>query len=213
MAGGLPALINAANTAQLLFADARLIANLFGPPAWGLYLNGQQVIQPDAILDIEVRADWRVSDYPQEQGAFASYNKVAEPWDVRLRFAKGGALTGLPGLLGRPISSALGLTGGPDVAGTLQTLTALAGTTTLVDVVTPQQTLTSMTVEHFDYRRNAASGVSLLTVDVWLRQIRVTAGAAFTSTTATPSGADAASTGSVQPQTADNFDPANVVET
>ncbi len=44
-----------------------------------------------SVTTISVKQDYLVSDYPVEQGSFASYDKVIVPFDIRLRFIAGGS--------------------------------------------------------------------------------------------------------------------------
>ena len=184
MASGIPALLNnvaaVTNAAALLVADAQIIQNMFQGPKWGIGVGGFFQIVPDSIIDLDFKRDWQVPNYPQEEGAFESYNKVAMPYDARVRMTKGGT--------------------DADRAAFLNRIDALAASLTLFDVVMPELVYKNSNIVHYDYRRTATSGVSLLTVDLWLLEIRVSGNAAF-SNTAAPSGANPVNTGTVQPQT------------
>lgn len=167
------------NDLTLLAADAEFLFSLFGPPQWGIYNSDNQlVLAPDSILAVEFRKDWQVSDYPQEQGAFASYNRVEAPFAVKVTMTKGGSDAERHAFL-------------TDIEIVSQTLG-------LYDVVMPDKTYSSVNLDHYDFRRTALNGVGLLTVDIWLTEIRVTGTAEF-SKTAQPSGADPVNGGNVYP--------------
>lgn len=196
MPGGLPLLAGvgrAVGTVVQLSADAASILSLFsGRTAWGIFdANGSAVLVPDNIVSVELKQDWRISDAPQEAGAFQSYNKVRAPYEARVTMTKGGA-----GIL-----SAIGIGSSADVAGFLRTLEALAASTGVYLVATPDRTYPRATISHYDYRRTAEAGVSLVTVDLWLQEVREVAGTGFANTAA-PSGADPQHSGPVQSQPA-----------
>ncbi len=163
--------------------DTRLQA---APSEWGIYLNGKKEIEPDSILALEYDREWAIADFPIEGGGFASYDKVARPFDVRLRLTK---------------SSNTPKPGGVDLRTFLAAIENLSDSLKLVDVVTPDRTYLSVTISRLGYTRTATSGAGLLTVDVGLREVRVTAGVAFTGAAVkNPGSADTVSSGTVQPQ-------------
>jgi len=58
---------------------------------WGIYdMSGAPVLTASSVAGMEYARDWRVSNYPQEQGAFASYNKVKTPFTAKVTFLVGG---------------------------------------------------------------------------------------------------------------------------
>lgn len=166
----------AAVSIALLTADA--VASFFFNvgPQWGVFLDGFPVVAAQSVVSMEYRQDWIISDYPLEQGAFESYDKVNTPFLARVRFASGGDIATRQALL--------------------LSIEAIAGDTNLYDVVTPERVYTSVNVGHYDYRR-AAQNVGLLEVDVWLVQVNVTAVTLF-SNTQSASGANPVDGGGVQ---------------
>jgi hypothetical protein len=175
---------------------------MFAKPQWGIYLNGVAALVPDNIIAVDFKNDWRIADYPQEEGAFQSYNKVLTPYDVKVTMTKGGA-----GLL-----SAIGIGSSANVKSFIAAVEMAAASLNLYDVMTPDRTYHSANITHYDYKRSAENGVSLLTVELWLQQIRVTATTAFTNTAA-PDGMDPANTGSVQATTPTPAQAASAPET
>lgn len=115
-----------------------------------------------STVEFDYSQDWPISNYPQEQGAFQSYDKVTMPFDVKLRLAAGGS---------NAVRAAF-----------LQTCLAMANSLNLYDVVTPELTFSSCNVTHVDWRRSATNGVTLIQVDMWFQEIPVGASASFEDT-------------------------------
>src|ERR1039458_7014020 len=57
---------------------------------WGIFLNGAAVVIADNVISVDFRQDFTISNYPIEGGAFASYNKVQHPFEVKIGFSTGG---------------------------------------------------------------------------------------------------------------------------
>ena len=167
-------------TPVLLTADALILANLFSPGVWGLYdANGVPVIYANSIIEVSHRSENRISDAPQEEGGFASYNKVASPYDLRVTLARGGTAL--------------------DRNNFLAQLSAITAALDLYDLVTPDVVYSGLNVVHFDYRRTQKQGATILIVDIWLQEVRIIANASFTNT-ASPGGAATVDGGVVQAQ-------------
>lgn len=168
MSFGIPPLLNKAGHALtavgLLVADAKILLRALGlqSPQWGIFLNNKQVIKPDSVLAFEYKKEYRLADYPMEQGAFQTYNKVTTPYDVRVSMTKGGSEV--------------------ERQAFLLTAERIAASLDLYDVLTPERKYSNANISHFDYRRTSTNGVTLLTVDFWLAEIRVTVPAAFSNT-------------------------------
>lgn len=111
-----------------------------------------------SMVEFDYTADSPISNYPQENGAFQSYNKVQLPFDIRLKLASNYRQA------------------------FLGTLNGLRSSTVLVDVVTPDITYRSCNCKHVDYKRTANNGVDLIIADVWFEQVRVTAQSLFSNT-------------------------------
>lgn len=180
-APGVPALLRdvakIADTATLgLLNISGALDGLIGaePVRWGIFnAFGQPVAIADSIISVEYRNGSRISDYPMEQGAFASYNKVANPYDVRVRMSCSGSQA-----TGAIFSNG---TGSSIRADFLAAIEAASRTLDLYTVVTPEATYTNANIEHWDYRREVGNGSGIIIADVYLREIRETATAAFLS--------------------------------
>ena len=154
--GGLPSIPGGLPTPPAAVSlDTVTVTAQKQPEGWGIYLQNDKVISPDSIVSLEYRREWRIADYPQELGAFQSYNKVMTPFDVRVRMTKGGNAA----------------TRGEF----LDAVEAIAGSLDLYNVVTPDQVYTSVNIVSIGYSRTAHQGLGLVSVDIGLRQIRVTA--------------------------------------
>jgi len=162
----------------LLVADVISILRLFLGPQWGIFTSGgAPVAIASSVLNVEFRREARIPTYPQEQGAFQSYNKVQMPYDVRVRFA---------------VSESSSFR-----SQFLQAINSASLSTDLYTVVTPDANYKNMNIVHYDYRRDQREGVSQLVVDVWLQEVRVAKPTQF-SNTKTPAGAAQTNGGTVQ---------------
>lgn len=157
---------------------------MLGQPRWGIFgQTGATVLAADAVLSVEYAHDYQVSDYPQEKGAFQSYNKVQVPYEHKVSFV---------------VST--------DRSGFLTAVEAAVGSLELYTVATPDKNYPSVNLIHVGYRRVANNGASAIVVDVWCKEIRIIGSASFSNTRST-SGADAQNNGSTQ---ADNPGPTSV---
>ena len=146
--------VETSSPTDLLSADVLIGLPLQFSQQWGVFLNGTPVVIFDTFVSIDYRQTWNLSDYPVEQGGFESYNKVYTPFETRVSFATGGSEG--------------------DRAAMLASVAAIAGTLQLFTVVTPEAVYQSVNVKHYDYHRTATNGVGLITVDLWLEEVRVT---------------------------------------
>ncbi len=149
-------------------------------PQWGLYKDGEPAIVWESVLAFGFRASWAISKYPIERGGFETYDRVTQPFEPRLQFASGTNSAARQALLA-----------------SLDAASADANMTKY-DVVTPDVVYSSVSIEHVDYDRKAASGANLLMIDVWLQEVReqnTNSGADVKS----PSAATSQDGGTVQP--------------
>ena len=164
----------------LLNGDALYnILTLF-TPKWGIFdQNGFPLLVGDSVIAFTFTVDNKVSDFPIEQGQFASYNKVALPYEGKVTFGIDGNLA--------------------ERSVFLQTISALAASLQLVNVVTPEITYMNANVVKPQYDRSRANGgASLIYIDVYYRQIRLTAPSKF-SNTQSPDSQNPVAKGTVQP--------------
>lgn len=196
VAPGVPPLLRdpfaVVNAIGLLTADIALLFGA-GQTVWGIYdQSGALVLDPDSITEVEYSQDSQVSDYQVAPGAFASYNKVATPFRFKVEMTKGGS--------------------DAERSFFLADIDAVQASTELYSVVMPDGIYPSVNVDHVDFIRKSSVGVGLLTIGLWLTEIRETGSITFKATapaggttdfqsTAQPSGADPVNTGTVQPGT------------
>lgn len=132
-------------------------------PVWGVYDDQNNLaVTADTISSLEYKQDWQISNYPVEDGAFQTYNKVQLPFEIPISFVSGGSESNRRDLL--------------------NSVKAIAGNFSLYSVVTPEQTYTNVNVSHFDYRRTAKQGVGMIEVTVYFIQINDSATFQMSST-------------------------------
>ena len=140
--------------------------SLFVNTKWGIFTTDLDPIAPwDSVVKIDYRHEMKISDFPIERGAFASYNKVQVPFDIRISFAvgsKGGIATRTKFLA--------------DLEFAVQSLQ-------MYIVITPEATYSRANLTHMEYSRESRRGLNLLVVDVWVQEVRVSEGSAFTDNT------------------------------
>jgi hypothetical protein len=179
-APGVPALLTGFASSlpyALMTNDLVSWVGIYPGPRWGIFRGGAAVVSADTVVSLDYKQEWVIADYPLERGAFETYDKVAMPYDARVRFVAGGSDS--------------------NKAALLASVAAIAGDYNLYDVVTPERTYTSCNVRHYDYHRTATKGLGMITIDVWLLQVRVANGNVANSTMS-PSGATQVNGGSVQ---------------
>lgn len=153
---------------------------------WGVFdSSGNQTLKPDSILNLDNRNEWKLSDYPVQVGSFASYNKVIVPYEVSLRFSKGGDLG--------------------QRAAFLKSIDDIAGDTNLYSIVTPERTYLDVNITRYEVTRRGAEGAYFLCeIDVYFRQIlqvtpQYSSTAANTSNAQNPAAVPPVNQGNLQP--------------
>lgn len=123
------------------------------PDVWGVFdSGGNRVVFPDSILEFSDRQEYEVSNYPVQDGSFASYNKVIRPEEIQLRFIKTSTLD--------------------ERAAFLASIKAIVASILLYTVVTPEAVYPSMNAERREVSRRGPKGAYQLTeVDVYFIQI------------------------------------------
>jgi hypothetical protein len=162
----------------LLSTDIGPLSQILSPASWGIYLGGAPVIVANSTVTFEFRKEWLLLDYPVERGGFESYNKVWVPFSGRIRFASGGNFAERQALL--------------------ESVKAISGDTNLYSLVMPEDTFTSCNVMHYDFNREAMSGLGMLKINVWMQEISQLGSSTFGST-ANPSSQAQQNGGTVTP--------------
>lgn len=133
-----------------------------------------------STVEFEFGQEFPLSNYPQENGAFQSYNKVTLPFDVRVKLAASG-----------PVSMRQAF---------LQTILSIASAPppTVFSVVTPELTFTNVSCSRVHWPRSAKQGNTLIQVALDFEQVPIVSAVSF-SNTAQPGEAGQQSIGNVQP--------------
>jgi hypothetical protein len=189
---GIPPLPPSVAVPPLILLASEAISSLLWraslvPPAWGVFdQNGDQVLFPDSVLEFTKRQQYDLARYPVQDGSFASYNKVIEPFEITLRLSKGGTLS--------------------DRVNFLASIDALVASIALYTVVTAEATYPSVNFDRSEVTRRGAKGAYFLTeVDVYCQQIIQTQ-AQYTTTgvqlpnAQSPAAKPTSNVGNVQPQ-------------
>lgn len=151
-------------TKALILGGLTEIVDLFAPDfsLWAIYATGtsEAVIVPDTVKSFAYRGEARISDYPIEQGAFASFNKVQIPYDIRAVLVCDGRKM--------------------DQGDFMTKLEQMKNSTDLFDIATPEVMYLKASLVHYDFRREARSGVTMITADCWFEEIREAATSTYT---------------------------------
>jgi len=188
---GVPQLNRANNVINTVMLVARGIAAIIGTGStqfqWGIYNAANQLaVTPDNIINFDNRNEWDTSDFPVEEGSFASYNKVTLPFENSVRLTKGGSLS--------------------DRQAMLDQISTIAGDTNLYTIVTPEKSYQNCNILRYEVTRRAQSGAYYLQeVDIYFRQILQVNAQYSTATTSTanaqnPAALPTVNQGNVQPQ-------------
>lgn len=157
-----------------------------------------------STIEFDFEANYHISDYPQEQGAFQSYNKVQMPFECRVRLACGGTIAQRQAF----INSLLAILGGAplgtnsllgNISSTLTTAAGLAALPSsltglvltggtgaqappLFDLVTPEGTYASCSARRLAFSRRSYEGATLIAPELTFVQVRQTSPPTFSNT-------------------------------
>ena len=177
----------ATDVVTLVASDAAYLLRFFSAPKWGVFdQSGNVVLQADTVIAVDFRREFRISDYPIEQGAFASYDKVTLPYDVRVVFAIGASTLAI-------------FTGGQAARRTafLKALDAASESLNLYNVATPEVIINNVNLVRYSYTRGSDKSSSMIVVDVDFRWVRTSVTSQYTQTQQ-PSGQAQQNQGTVQ---------------
>ncbi len=122
---------------------------------WGVFdQSGKSVVDIDTIAAMRYTNKSRVSDFPVEQGAFTTYNKVATPFKMQVKMAVGGSRQRISDFITK-----------------LEVLKN--DTLNLYHFVTPEMTYLNCTVEEFSYSRDHSKGQDMVIALVDLLEVRI----------------------------------------
>lgn len=122
-------------------------------PVWGVFnAQNQKVIGADSVQSLDNRNEWKIPDFPIQDGSFASYNKVIVPFEVSVRLMKTGTLS--------------------DRQLFLQQIKQIAGDTNLYTIVSPEVSYLNCNIMRYEVmRRDQRDAYALWEVDLYFRQI------------------------------------------
>ncbi|KER03405.1 MULTISPECIES: phage baseplate protein [Photorhabdus] len=144
---------NAAVDAGISLGGAALINTLFGN-YWGIFNQyGIPLLLADNVISLQYQNQYRVVSAPIENGSFASYNKISDPYKVTVQLSKGSGGTLERGAF-------------------LSQIEILAKSTLKFHVVTPEFVYTNAAIVGYDMAREAKDGATLIKVNLHLEEIR-----------------------------------------
>lgn len=141
-------------------------------PLWGVYDSSMKsVVTADSFLSFRNKRSTKLADFPIQDGAFASFNKVAIPYNAFIRISRGGSVT--------------------DRADLYAQLDALIDSLQLYQILTPEKTFLSVNMEDYEIVRESNKDAYFFTqVDLSFREIRPVV-AVYTTTDSAPDLTDA----------------------
>lgn len=153
-------------------------------PIFGVFdLTGKQILNPDSFVSLHYTNSRKISSYPVEQGSFANYNKVNDPFQGVIKVAKGGSVSDREAFIGE--------------------LKSLADSLELVKLVTPEAVFLNVNMEKFDYARQQQNGANMIVAECRFVEIRLTGlivdKATVTTTAKSPSAMDKIKVGMSKP--------------
>ena len=142
-------------------------------PLWGIYdaAGTNTVLDPDSFISIDFNNEMNISNYPIEQGQFASYNKVRTPYKAPVKVTKGSLIT----TTGTSISAA-------DRDEFLDAIDSLLTSLELCTIVTPEASYSNANLESYNYRREVRNGAGIIIAE--LRFVEIMLASSFQSTSA-----------------------------
>jgi hypothetical protein len=149
-------------------------------PVWGVFdANNNEVINADSVQDFGWRQEYRVSNYQIQRGAFASFNKVALPFESSVVLSKGGSLSARTTFL--------------------QQIDTVAASLALYKILTPEKTYLNVNVTRPELSRRGAENACFFDVELFFVQIAEVEQQYSTSTPGAPSTANSSVPSAVPP--------------
>lgn len=139
--------------ALISFGGAQLINRVFGN-YWGIFdQRGIPLLLADNVASVKHETKSQIANVPVELGSFATYNKVVVPFNISVMMTKASG-----GVTERGAFLAL--------------LDALANSTDLFMVITPEAVYPNCNITGYDYAREAGDGARMIKVNIHLQEIR-----------------------------------------
>lgn len=121
---------------------------------WGIFNEyGVPILLADSVISLNFSNSYSISQAPLEQGSFASYNKVAEPYKATVQLSKASGGTLMRGVF-------------------LKQIDMLAASTLKFHIITPEYVYTNACIAGYDLVREAQDGAQLIKVNLHLEEVR-----------------------------------------
>lgn len=214
VAAGVPALLGQSVSTGIQASASTILATALdeytissAASHWGIFTSDNQpVLTSGHVRAVGIQSMYQVSDSPQENGAFLSYDKNRIPGRYEVEMVcDGSSFEYGDASIFSDLMSSVGLSGMP--SGTTQTkalfmaaLGQLVSSLDLYVVATPDATYSNANILGYTLEREAHRGVSMLYARIFLQEIRITAKAG-TATAQSASGQSLVTGGNVQAQT------------
>ena len=178
-----------------------LISNLLDKlkPKWGIYdeTGTNEVLHPDSFLSLMYHNESNLPMFPIEDGAFSTYNKVPNPFDITVRVTKSNTIGLGTGLARQSMNEFL------------KFLEGMIGDTNLYSVLTPDFTYINANLKGFDYKREMNNGAAIILADLHFVEI-MRASVSVTSANGSPDPYGGSSTCAATPVAGGFCTPTNV---
>lgn len=124
-------------------------------PMWGIFdSSNKQVVTPDSVMDFGYRHETNLPDYPIQNGAFGSFNRVSLPFETALTMTKGGSVQERQAFLAQ-----------------IDAIDTGPGALLLYTILTPEKSYLNCNVLHVELTRRGANNATWFDVEVRFRQI------------------------------------------
>lgn len=170
---------NAGTDTQTEVKGDEITVTGYGADEWGVYLASSKAkaIEADNFEAMGFDGEFRIADYPIEEGGFESYDKVATPFHVRVTLTKGGKRE--------------------DRKAFISKIEELRADMTLYWIVTPESIWRNVNLTRVTIDRSREAGAGLIRADLMFQEVRVNATSSF-SNTRDPASASTVNNGTTQ---------------
>lgn len=213
VAAGVPALLGQSVSTGIAASASTILATALdeytistAASHWGIFTaSNQPVITSGHVRALGVQSMYRVSDGPQENGSFLSYNKVRIPGQYEIEMlCDGSSFEYGDASIFSDLLSAAGISGAPSSLSQtkalfMAALDRLVASLDLYWVNTPDARYKNANVIGYQMRREAQRGASMIFADIMLQEVRITA-QENAAPTKEASGASMTTGGNVQTQ-------------
>lgn len=176
-------LVSSGTGALISFGGATLLRKIFGNQ-WGIFSQyGIPIMLADTVYSVKYQNRSQIAQAPVEKGTFASYNKVATPYQATVTMIRGGGDATMRGLF-------------------IAQLELLSKSTLLFHVITPEYVHTNAAINGYDYARLPQDGARMITANIYLEEVREGTVTYETKETKNPEDSPSVDQGEQQPQPA-----------